>query len=115
MNTPTKTEQTISLTEAVTAHFHLPHEYIHSCDKYYILYWQARYVYTLLLRTPRIVRENVPFIPVLQEGLTMEWIGKNPEAQLRCSFRKLKGHKTGYVVIRRPVSVTTVISKDMQS
>ena len=98
-----------SLTEAVTTHFHMPTDYLRVCDKYYVLYWQARFLYTQLLRSPRIIRENLAYVPVLQEGLSIQEIGKNPEAQLRLSFRRIKGHRTGYVIIRRPVSVTTSI------
>lgn len=95
-----------SLTEIITTHFHVPTESLSVCDKYYILYWQSRYVYTQLLRSPRIVRESIAFVPVLQEGLTIEWIGKNPDVQLRLSFRRIRGHRTGYVIIRQPVVVT---------
>lgn len=101
-----KPEPQISLTEAVTTHFHIPTDYLRVCDKYYVLYWQARFVYTQLLRSPRIVREGIAFVPVLQEGLSMEWIGRNPEVQLRLSFRKIRGHKTGYVIIRSCPIVT---------
>ncbi len=103
MNTSTS----ISLTEAITTSFYIPTEYLHTCEKYYILHWSARYIYTSLLRSPRVIRENIPYIPVLQEGLTIEWIGANPEAQLRMSFRKLRGHRTGYVIVRKPAVVTT--------
>lgn len=96
----------VSLTEIITTHFHVPTEYLPVCDKYYVLYWQARYVYTCLLRSPRIIRESIAYVPVLQEGLTMEWIGRNPDTQLRLSFRRIRGHKTGYVIIRRPVQIT---------
>lgn len=99
-------EKQVSLTEAITTHFHVPTEYLPVCDKYYVLYWQSRYVYTCLLRSPRIVRESISFVPVLQEGLTMEWIGRNPDVQLRLSFRRIRGHRTGYVIIRQPVQVT---------
>ena len=95
-----------SLTEIITTHFQVPTESLSVCDKYYILYWQSRYVYTQLLRSPRIVRESIAFVPVLQEGLTIEWIGKNPDVQLRLSFRRIRGHRTGYVIIRQPVVVT---------
>jgi hypothetical protein len=97
---------TASTTEIITTHFHVPTETLPICDKYYILYWQARFLYTQLLRSPRIVREGIAFVPVLQEGLTIEWIGANPEMQVRLSFRRIRGHKTGYVIIRQPVQVT---------
>ena len=45
----------VNLTEAITTQFHVPTEYLRVCDKYYILYWSARYVYAQLLRSPRIV------------------------------------------------------------
>ena len=89
-----------SVTETITTHFHVPTEHLRICDKYYILYWQARYLYTQLLRSPRIIREQIGYVPVLQDGLSMESIGANPESQLRLSFRRIRGHRTGYVVIR---------------
>lgn len=95
-----------SVTEAITTQFHLSTDILRICDKYYILYWQSRYVYTCLLRSPRVVRENIAYVPVLQEGLTMEWIGRNPEQQLRMSFRRIRGHRTGYVIIRLPIQIT---------
>jgi hypothetical protein len=96
-----------SLTEAITTSFTVPTDYLRVCDKYYVLYWQARYVYTWLLSKPRIVREGIGYVPVLQDGLSLQEIGANPEVQLRLSFRKIRGHRTGYVLIRRPVSITT--------
>ncbi len=108
MNTAATSENpNVSLTEAVTTHFHMPTDYLRVCDKYYVLYWQARFLYTQLLRSPRIARENIAYVPVLQEGLSIQEIGKNPEAQLRLSFRRIKGHRTGYVIIRRPVTVSS--------
>ncbi len=108
MNTVAISENpSVSLTEAVTTHFHMPTDYLRVCDKYYVLYWQARFLYTQLLRSPRIARENIAYVPVLQEGLSIQEIGKNPEAQLRLSFRRIKGHRTGYVIIRRPVTVSS--------
>jgi hypothetical protein len=101
------TVQTPSLTEAITTQFHLPIEYLRVCDKHYVLYWQARFLYTQLLRSPRIVREGIAYVPVLQDDISIEYVGSNPESQLRMSFRKLRGHKTGYVIIRRPVVVST--------
>jgi len=89
-----------SVTETITTHFHVPTEHLRICDKYYILYWQARYLYTQLLRSPRIVRENISYVPVLQDGLSLAEIGSHPEAQLRLSFRRIRGHRTGYVIIR---------------
>ena len=99
--------RSLSTSEIITTHFHLPTETLRICDKYYILYWQARHVYTQLLRSPRIVREGVAFVPVLRDDLSIEQIGKNPESQLQLSFRKIRGHRTGYVIIRRPVQVST--------
>lgn len=99
-----------SVTEAITTQFHLPVEYLRICDKHYVLYWQARHVYVQLLRSPRIIRENIAYVPVLQDDLSIQDIGSNPENQLRLSFRKIRGHRTGYVIIRKPVSVTTKVS-----
>ena len=100
------TAKPLSVTEAVTTQFHMPTEMLGICDKHYILYWQARYVYTWLISKPRIVREGIGYVPVLQDDLSLQEIGANPEVQLRLSFRKLRGHRTGHVLIRRPVTVT---------
>jgi hypothetical protein len=101
-STPTK----VSTTEIITTHFHVPTETLPICDKYYILYWQARFLYTQLLRSPRILREGIAYVPVLQESLSLQEIGSNPESQYRLSFRRIRGHKTGYVIIRRSVAVS---------
>jgi hypothetical protein len=75
MNTAAIQQSTpVSLTEAVTTHFHMPTDYLRVCDKYYVLYWQARFLYTQLLRSPRIVRESISYVPVLQEGLSLQEI-----------------------------------------
>jgi hypothetical protein len=108
MNTAAIQQSTpVSLTEAVTTHFHMPTDYLRVCDKYYVLYWQARFLYTQLLRSPRIVRESISYVPVLQEGLSLQEISSSPDSQIRLSFRRIKGHRTGYVIIRRPVTVTS--------
>jgi len=105
MNTAAPQKST-NVTEIITTYFHVPTETLPICDKYYILYWQSRFLYTQLLRSPRILREGIAYVPVLQEGLTLQWIGCNPESQIRLSFRRIRGHKTGYVIIRQPVQVT---------
>lgn len=84
---------------SITTEFHLPPEVLASCDKYYILYWNSRFLYTQILRAPRIVRENIAYIPIFQEGLFLQELGKNPDKQVRLSFRKIRGHRTGYVII----------------
>ena len=104
-----------SVTETITTHFHVPTEHLRICDKYYILYWQARYLYTQLLRSPRIVREGIGYVPVLQDGLSLETIGAAPESQLRLSFRKIRGHRTGYVVIRAACTCSVIHKKVIQS
>lgn len=106
MNISTSAHQ-VNLTEAITTQFHVPTEYLRVCDKYYILYWSARYVYAQLLRSPRVIREGIAYVPVLQD-ISLEWIGKNPDSQVRVSFRKIRGHRTGYVIIRPSIPVTQV-------
>jgi hypothetical protein len=105
------TVTTPSVTETITTHFHVPTEHLRICDKYYILYWQARYLYTQLLRSPRIIREGIGYVPVLQDGLSMESIGANPESQIRLSFRRIRGHRTGYVVIKNICQCSTKKAK----
>ena len=100
-----------SVTETITTRFHVPTEHLRICDKYYILYWQSRYLYTQLLRSPRIIREGIGYVPVLQDGLSLAEIGANPEAQIRLSFRKIRGHRTGYVIIRSICTCTHKVSK----
>jgi hypothetical protein len=41
-----------SVTEQITTHFHIYTETLPICDKYYILYWQARYRRANRDRTP---------------------------------------------------------------
>lgn len=103
MNTKTPA---LFLSDAIRTSFHLPTETLSACDKYYILYWNNRYLYTSLLRSPRIVRENVTYTPTFLSGLSMEELGMNPESSVRLSFRRIRGHKTGYVLIDRTVRIT---------
>jgi len=110
MNNPA----TLSLTEAITTSFNLPTDYLRVCDKHYVLYWQARYVYTWLISKPRIIREGIGYVPVLQDGLSLQEIGRTPESQLRLSFRKIRGHRTGYVIIRPPVQITARATKEIK-
>ena len=91
--------------DIIVTQFHLPTETIKLCDKYFILYWQARYTYSQLFRDSRIIKDGVSYIPVMQQNLTLSWIGKNPEAQVKLSFRKLRGHRAGYVLIAPVASV----------
>ena len=85
--------------EAITRDFHLSTEILISCDKYYILHWSARYVYSLTFRDSRIVREGIAYIPIFQGALSVQELGKNPALGVRLSFRRIRGHKTGYVLI----------------
>lgn len=91
----------LPLSLAISQEFYLTPQQIKACEKYYILYWQSRYLYSLLLRGPRIVREKVPYTPIFQDGLTFEELGANPELEIRCSFRKLPQHTSGNVILRR--------------
>jgi hypothetical protein len=88
--------------QILTSFFHLPPETIRICDKYYILYWESRYLYTQLLQfSGRVVREKISYIPVFLDSLTSEELGANPEMQVRLSFRRLSGKIGGYVMIAR--------------
>lgn len=90
-------EQTLS--HAILNQFNLlPHQ-IKSCDKYYILYWQGSYLNSLLLRGPRIVREGVTYQPVWINGANANYFHLNPTAQVKLSFRRIKHHSTGIVLI----------------
>jgi hypothetical protein len=88
--------------QILTSFFHLPPETIRICDKYYILYWESRYLYTQLLQyAGRVVREKISYTPVFLDGLGSEELGANPEMQVRLSFRRLSGKIGGYVLISR--------------
>ena len=115
MNTAALPTKDASITEQITTHFHLPTDTLRICDKYYILYWQSRFLYTQLLRSPRVVREQIAYVPVLCDGLSLEYLGSHPELQIRLSFRRIRGHRTGYVIIRRPISVTEKSPEKAQS
>jgi hypothetical protein len=81
--------------------FYLPPQHIKLCDKYYILYWESRYLYTALLSHNRVVREQVSYTPIFQDGITRESLGLNPEEQIKLSFRRLKGKIYGYVIVSK--------------
>ena len=100
MNTATNSITPTS--EILQTFFHLPPETIQICDKYYILYWESRYLYTQLLRNQnRVIRERISYVPIFQDDLTFEELGANPELQVKVSFRRLKGKIGGYVLIGR--------------
>lgn len=96
--------------EAITTQFHLSTEVLISCDKYYILHWSSRYLYSLTFRDPRIVRESIPYIPVFMNGLSIAELCKNPETGVRLSFRRIRGHRTGYVLISPCPIISTISS-----
>lgn len=83
----------------LTTQFHLPPPTIQICDKYYILYWQSRFLYTQLLASPRVVREKIPYVPVFLEPLSFQYLGAHPEDQVKVSFRRLRGKFSGHVLI----------------
>jgi hypothetical protein len=84
----------------------LPNELIGLCDKYYILYWESRYLYTQIFRGGRIIRQGVSYTPHLKDGLTLQELSRNPEAQIRISFRRLRGKIGGDAVITRTPIIT---------
>lgn len=98
---------------SITTDFHLSTEVLASCDKYYILYWNSRFLYTQVLRSPRIIRESIAYIPIFQEGLSLEELGKHPDNQVRLSFRKIRGHRTGYVIISPCPAISTTCPKKL--
>lgn len=80
--------------------FHLPPETIKLCDKYYILYWESRYLYAQLLRnTGRVIREKISYTPIFQGLLRKEDLGVSLEMQVKLSFRRLRGKIGGIVLV----------------
>lgn len=99
MNSPAVKSDT---SQILTSCFNLPPETIQICDKYYILYWESRYLYTQLLKyAGRVIRERVSYTPIFLNGLDSQELGANPEMQVRLSFRRLRGKIGGYVLIAR--------------
>jgi hypothetical protein len=90
-----------NLSTSIINKFHLSPREIQACDRYYILYWQARFLYVQLLKQPRILREGVVFTPIFQDSLTELELQSNPLIQTKLSFRKIRTHSTGYVLIGR--------------
>ena len=102
MNTAPTTQDLIYTSKILQQFFNLPPETIILCDKYYILYWESRYLYTQLLRNhDRVIRERISYVPIFQDGLTFEILGANPELQVKVSFRRLKGKTGGFVLIAK--------------
>lgn len=96
------TQDLIYTSKILQQFFNLPPETIQICDKYYILYWESRYLYTQLLTyAGRVVREKISYTPVFLSDLSSEELGRNPEMQLRLSFRRLRGKIGGYVLITK--------------
>ena len=109
MNTNMNTTFREPVSVQITHNFHLPESTVAVCDKYFILYWEAHYLYSSLLRCPRIIKDEIPFVPVFLPGMTLEDLACNPYAVIRCSFRKLHGHRTGYVICAPAPSSTRAI------
>ena len=89
----------IYLSDAITGNFHLTPSQIKCCDRYFTRYWDARYVFSQLLKCPRLVKDRISYQPIFQDGLTADNLGLTPELVIRLSFRRLATHKTGFVVI----------------
>ena len=90
----------MSISTQLLENFNLPAEIISLCDKYHIKYWSARFTYTQLLKNVRIIKDGIPFVPIFQDGLTELHLQTHPDETVRLSFRKLKYHRVGYVLIR---------------
>lgn len=74
-------------------------------DKYYILYWEARYL-KASLRFERcgdyyIERQSVNYQIFFGDRLDTAYLEKNPDHQIRLSFRRLKGRNKGIVLVTR--------------
>ena len=82
--------------------FHLDPETIKICDRYYILYWESRHLYSQLLHNNgRVMRDKVSYTPVFQDSLEFLELGNSPEMVVKLSFRRLKGKSGGIVIIKR--------------
>ena len=85
----------------MSRHFNLNPDNIAQCDKYFILYSQSRYAYIQLLAGPTIIREKIQYYPVFLSELSKEYLGANPEEQIKVSFRRLRGNHIGLVLISK--------------
>jgi len=89
----------LDLTYQLQAKFHLPADTVRLCEKYYILYWEARFVHNQLTNYGTIKRENVLYKPFLSPDITIQKLADNPTLTVRLSFRKLAWKSEGYVLI----------------
>lgn len=81
--------------------FHLPEDFNNLCDKYYLLYWRADYTADQLYsNSEKIIRENIIYYPKFLGGLNKWLLLLQSDQQLKLSFRRLKGHETGIVLIK---------------
>lgn len=87
------------LSNAIQSQFHLTPSQIKACSVYLIRYWDCRFIYSQLLRGPRLIKDKLPYTPIFLDGLTQEYLGNHPDEVIRCSFRALKGKRYGYVLI----------------
>lgn len=85
----------------LTNKFHLEPSQITRCDKYFIRYWQASYVFSSFLACHRFMHEKIAYQPVFMESVDEKWLSMNPDKTVRCSFRRLKGKQAGYMLIAR--------------
>lgn len=80
--------------------FNLSPTEIKECDKYYILYWQASYLFSELIKSAcqEIVREKIHFKVHFINGLTLDYLRFNSDAQVKVSFRRKKNTLFGIVL-----------------
>ena len=73
-------------------------------DKYCILYWEARYL-RASIRYNRddkwIERQSTQFMIYYLDGLSDEYLERNPDHQVRLSFRRVKGRLKGIVLVSK--------------
>ena len=72
-------------------------------DKYYILYWEARYLHTSIeldrYGIKWIRREGIRYQVHFNLPTSFDYLQKNPDHQVRVSFRRIKGAISGIALI----------------
>jgi hypothetical protein len=77
---------------------------VSTLDKYYILYWEARYLNSSVRQEGFelfINRETVKYRIVFIGGIDLAYLSANPDNQVRLSFRRIKNRIAGVVLVSR--------------
>lgn len=84
--------------------FYLSPDQQFQCDKYYLLYWETKYLLSQLSVSPisnHIRRQDIWYEVFLQDGLELGDLESTQEATIKLSFRRKRNSPGGYVLVSK--------------